>query len=168
MRRTLVSAAIGIVCALIAFFAIDMGRNIITANKCAQLQAQTPSEWLLLERLVVVPATIPEEPRLGFTVTPLHTLLLRLTVSPRNTETGAVLCSGGGPTILAPGGVPIRVNQPISRLAGLDNCEWPPGVYRMRLSFSMTEPESQVTKVLLTETEDVEVVQFNSVAEPTN
>lgn len=165
MRRTLISAALGIVCALIAFFTIDLVRNIITANQFAALQAETPSEWLLLEKMVTMPAVVPAEPRLGFTLTPLHDLLIRLTVSPRNNETGDVLCSGGGPTVLVPNGVPIKVLQPISRLAGLDNCDWAPGLYRIRLTFSMTEPESQVTKVLLVETEDVEVLEFEELKE---
>lgn len=163
MRRTIISAAIGIVCALLAFFLVDTGRNIITANKFAELQSQTPSEWLLLERLVVVPAITPGEPKIGFTATPLHNLLMRLTISPRNNATGAVLCSGGGPTVLAPSGIPITINRAVSRIAGLDNCDWPPGLYRIRLTFSMTEPESQVTKVLLVETEDVEVLDVDEV-----
>lgn len=165
MRRTLISAVLGIVCALLAFFVIDMARNIITANKFAALQAEVPSEWLLLEKMVTVPAVTPAEPRIGFTLTPLHNLLLRLTVSPRNNETGDVLCSGGSPTVLVPSGTPIKVLQPISQLAGLDGCDWPPGLYRIRLSFSMTEPESQVTKVLLVETEDVEVLEFEELKE---
>lgn len=163
MRRTLISAAIGIAAALVVVVGIDATRNLTKAIQFAELQNQQPSDWLLLEKLSVLPAEVSEEPRIKFTATPLQNLLVRLNVSPRNSETGAVVCSGGGHTRLYPLGIPVNVNAPISRLAGLDACVWEPGRYRIRLTFSMTEQETQVSKVLLVETEDVEVLAFDAV-----
>ena len=162
MRRTIISAVVGVTLGIVAFTGIDTVRNLIAASQFGAIQSEVPSQWLLLEELDVLPSVAPDGPNLSFTATPFHDLLVRLTVSPRNVETGAVLCSGGGPTTLYHSGVAINVKSSIAGLAGLDNCTWPAGLYRMRLTFSMTEPDSQISKVMLVETEDVEVYDFVS------
>ena len=161
MRRTIISAVIGAGIAGATVFFVDTYRDIRTATQFAEAQKAAPSDWLLIEGFQAYGARSPEEPRLQFVGTPSQNLLIRVAVSSRNSESGDVLCSGGGQTVLYEGGVPVTVNAPVSRLAGLDACEWPVGRYNVRLTFLMTEPDSRVAKTLLIETTDVEVIASN-------
>lgn len=149
---------IGIVAAIVVFFAIDTYRDIQTASRFAQLQQESPSDWLELDGFGAQSTRYPGEPSLAFVGTPSHDLLIRVAVSSRNADTGNVLCSGGGRAALFQAGVAVAVDAPVSRLAGLDACDWPVGRYKVRLTFLMTEPQSQVNKTLLVETDDVEVI----------
>lgn len=158
MRRTIISAVIGFGIAGAAIFSIDTYRDIQKATQFAEVQQAAPSDWLKLERFAASGAIYPNEPTIRFIGTPVQDLLIRLAISSRDADTGNVLCSGGGQTVLYEGGVPVTVNAPISRLAGLDACNWPVGRYNVRLSFLMVDPASQVTKTLLMETNDLEVV----------
>lgn len=158
MRRTIISAIIGAGLAAGLMTAIDGYQNIRAAARFAEMQQAAPSEWLELSAVSVKSSVLPDEPGLKFVGTPSMNLLIRLAVSPRDADTGNVVCSGGGPTVLYERGIPIPVDARISRLAGLDACDFPPGRYRVRLSFLMTEPGTQITKTLLVETEDLEVV----------
>lgn len=138
--------------------AIDAYENVRKAARFAEMQEQAPSEWLELSRIQVRGATVPEEPTLRFTGTPAMDMLIRVAISPREATTGNVICSGGGRTILYEGGIPVTVDARISSIAGLDACDFPVGRYRVRMSFLMTEPKSQISKTLLVETEDLEVI----------
>lgn len=158
MRRTIISAVIGFGIAGAAIFTIDTWRDIQRASRFATLQEAAPSEWLRLEDFEATGAVSPNEPIVRFIGTPAQNLLIRLAISSRNSDTGNVLCSGGSQTVLYEAGVPVTVNAPVSRLAGLDACEWPVGRYTVRVTFLMTEPQSQIAKTLLVETNDIEVI----------
>lgn len=158
MRRTIISALVGGVLAAGVMTGMDVYENIRKAARFAEMQEQAPSDWLELSRIDVKGATVPEEPTLRFVGTPAMDMLIRVAVSPREANTGDVVCSGGGRTILYEGGVPVTVDSRLSTLAGLDSCAFPVGRYRVRLSFLMTEPQSQITKTLLVETDDLEVI----------
>jgi len=159
MRRTLLGIAIGATLAFGIAAAIEGWQNIRTAARFAEMQQAAPSDWLELSTVQVRNAILPAEPGLRFTGTPAMDLLIRLAVSPRDADTGNVVCSGGGRTILYEAGIPVTVDAHLSSLAGLDSCEFPAGRYRVRLSFLMTEPGTQITKTLLVETADLEVIE---------
>lgn len=162
MRRTIISAVIGAGLAFSLMTAIDGWQNIRTAAQFAEMQQASPSDWLELSSVQVKGTTLPDEPGLRLVGTPAMDLLIRLAVSPRDADTGNVICSGGGQTVLYEGGVPFTVNARLSALAGLDACQFPVGRYRVRLSFLMTEPGTQISKTLLVETEDLGVVAASS------
>ncbi len=158
MRRTIISAVIGAGLAFAAMTAIDGYQNIRAAAAFGEMQQQAPSDWLQLEGIEARGSVYPDEPRLRFVGTPSRDLLIRMAISPRNAETGNVLCSGGGATVLYDAGIPVTFDSSVSRLAGLDSCDWPVGRYRVRMTFLMTEPKSQIAKSLLVETDDLEVI----------
>lgn len=158
MRKIIISAICGGALAGVTIFAVDVVRDLHAASRFTEMQQKSPSEWLLMEGFAVREAIYPDEPRVEFVGTPAHDMLVRVAVSSRNADNGNVLCSGGGPTVLYPAGVPVSVSANVSKLAGLEGCDWPVGRYRLRLTFTMIEPNSQITKTLLLETEDVEVI----------
>lgn len=158
MRRTIISVVIGAGLAFGVMTALDAFQNIRVAAQFAALQQASPSDWLELSSIQVKNAVLPNDPSVRFTGTPAMDMLIRLAVSPREADTGNVVCSGGGQTILYEGGIPVSVDARISSLAGLDTCDFPVGRYRVRLSFLMTESGSQISKTLLVETEDLEVI----------
>ena len=158
MRRMIISAVVGGGLALGVMTGVDWIQNLRTAAAFAEMQQASPGDWLELSSIQVRDAVLPDEPKLRVVSTPSMDLLIRVAVSPRETTTGNVVCSGGGPTVLYEGGIPVTVDTQLSRLAGLDSCQFPPGRYRVRLSFLMTEPGTQISKTLLVETEDLEVI----------
>ncbi|UXN74527.1 hypothetical protein N8D56_05135 [Devosia sp. A8/3-2] len=158
MRRTIISAVIGAGLAFGVMTAIDGYQNIRTAARFAEMQQASPSDWLELSSIQVRNSVVPAEPSLRFVGTSSMDLLIRLAVSPREADTGNVICSGGGRTTLFEEGIPVTFDARISSLAGLDSCDFPVGRYRVRLSFLMTEPGTQISKTLLVETEDLEVI----------
>ncbi|WP_172123241.1 hypothetical protein [Devosia sp. 919] len=162
MRRTIISAVCGVALAGAVIFTADFIRDLQAASRFASIQQQAPSEWLMIEGFAAREAVYPAEPRIHFVGTPTHDMLVRVAVSSRNADDGNVLCSGGGATVLYPAGIPVSVSTEVSTLAGLDDCDWPIGRYRLRLTFTMTEQTSQITKTLLLETEDVEVISAAS------
>ena len=48
--------------------------------------------------------------------------------------------------------------ETVSQLTGLDSCDWSIARYRVRMTFLMTEPQTQIAKLLLIEPEDLEVI----------
>lgn len=158
MRRTIISAIIGAGLAMLVTSAIDTYLNIRTAARFAELQQAAPSDWLDLSPIEVRGAISPDEPSLRFVGTPAMDLLIRLAISPQDADTGAVVCSGGGRATLYEGGISVPVDSRLSSLAGLESCQFPPGRYKVRLSFFMVEPDTQVSKTLMVETQDVEVI----------
>lgn len=157
MRKMLVSAAVGVAFAVIVSSLISIWLDIIQASRFTTIQQEEPETWLLIEDLRATDTVEPNQPTIRLVGTPSRDLLIRTSVSARNVETGEVRCSGSGATVLYVGGVAVAVASPLSRLAGLESCEFPEGRYRVRITFRMTEPDSQVTKTLLVETEDINV-----------
>ncbi|WEK04582.1 MAG: hypothetical protein P0Y65_20800 [Candidatus Devosia phytovorans] len=158
MRRTIISAVIGAGLAFGTITGLDAYANLQAAAAFGELQKDAPSDWLQLDDLQARGAVFPEQPTIRFVATPSRDLLIRMAISPRNADTGNVLCSGGGRTVLYERGVPITFDETVSQLTGLDSCDWPLGRYRVRMTFLMTEPKTQIAKSLLIETEDLEVV----------
>ena len=53
---------------------------------------------------------------------------------------------------------PVTYSRPLSRIAGVDHCDWPVGVYRSRFTWTLTDPESRVTKAVFQESDQFAVV----------
>lgn len=153
MRRTLVSAAVGAAMAYGVFFAMDVFEGLQRASTLARLQAQTPSEWLAVTDLMVADGAAGHEPVVSWVFEPKRQLELRVAVTTRDIETGDPVCVGGTVTFIVDPAPPVTFSRPLSRIAGVERCDWPVGDYRSRFSWVMTDPETRVSKSFLQESQ---------------
>ncbi|MGV8856248.1 MAG: hypothetical protein ACOH2L_16580 [Devosia sp.] len=159
MRRTLVSAAMGCALAVAAFWAFDVYQGVRQATEIAELQAVAADEWLGLSDVSIADGSAGVEPIATWTVEPKRVLEMRIAVNTRDVATGDAVCIGGTVTFILEPSWPHTYSRPLSRIAGVDHCEWPPGVYRSRFTWTLTDPESRVTKALFQESDQFAVVQ---------
>lgn len=148
MRRTLISAAIGVLLACGVFWSFDLFENLKRASEIAALQAQDAQEWLELSPVTIADGQSARaiEPLATWTVKPNRLLELRIAVNTRNIATGDPVCIGGTVTFIIEPSDEIKFTRPLSRIAGVDQCDWPPGAYRSRFTWTMTDPASRVQR----------------------
>jgi hypothetical protein len=163
MRRTLISAAIGVLLSCVLFWSIDLFDNLRRAADVAALQAQASDEWLGLTEVTIADgsnrAGMVTEPVATWTVEPKRLLELRIAVSTRDIASGEPVCVGGTVTFILEPAVPMTFSRPLSRIAGVDHCDWPVGVYRSRFTWTMTDPASRVSKTLFQESDQFAVTK---------
>lgn len=159
MRRTLISAAIGVVLACAVFWSADLFDSLRRASDIAALQAQAADEWLGLTEVSIADGSNGIEPVATWTIEPKRMLELRVAVSTRDIATGEPVCVGGTVTFIIEPAEPMTFSRPLSRIAGVDRCEWPVGVYRSRFTWTMTDPESRVSKTLFQESDQFAVTK---------
>lgn len=155
VKRTLISAAVGVGMACIVFFSVDAVDQLRRTAYVAELQAQHPSSWLAITDLAVSDGQnrngVITEPRLTQTLWPQRLIEARVAVSNRNVQSGEPACVGGTVTFILEPGEPMVSTRPLSRIAGVDHCDWPVGEYRGRFAWTLTDPETRVTKTILQE-----------------
>lgn len=155
MRRTLISAAVGVLLACGAFWLWSAVDTINRAAALADLQGQTADQWLSVSPMVIADGSNAPghvvEPLVTWTIEAKRTLELRLAVSNRDMDGGDPVCIGGTVTFILQPSVPATFTRPLSRIAGVDRCDWPVGQYRSRVTWTMTDPESRVSKTLFQE-----------------
>lgn len=161
MRKSLVSAAVGVVLALLVVGLFDFIGNVRAAADIAALQAQAADEWLGLTEVTIADGSNVHgrttEPVATWTIEPKRTLELRVAVSTRDIATGEPVCVGGTVTFIIEPSPPTTFSRPLSRIAGVDRCDWPVGVYRSRFTWTMTDPASRVSKTLFQESDQFAV-----------
>lgn len=160
MRKSLISAAVGVMLALVAVGLFDFVGNVRVASQIAALQAQEPDEWLELSQVVVSDGISSKglEPAVTWTIEPKRLLELRVAVTTRDVATGAPACIGGTVTFIIEPSEPTDFSRPLSRIAGVDHCDWPPGEYRSRFTWTMTDPATRVVKTIFQESETFRVL----------
>lgn len=158
MRRMLVSAAMGCGLAVFAFWAFDVYQGVKRAAEIAELQAMAADQWLGLSDVSIADGTAGHEPVATWTVEPKRVLEMRVAVNTRDVATGEAVCIGGTVTFILEQSDPKVYSKPLSRIAGVDHCEWPPGVYRSRFTWTLTDPVSRVTKALFQESDQFAVL----------
>jgi hypothetical protein len=155
MKRTLISAAVGVGLACVVFFSVDAVEQLRRAAYITELQAQSPASWIEVTDLTISDGRNRggevTEPKLTQTIWPHRLLQARVAVSNRNVDTGEPACVGGTVTFILEPGEPMTSTRPLSRIAGVDQCDWPVGVYRARFAWTLTEPETGVVKTLMME-----------------
>ncbi len=161
MRRTLVSMAIGISLACSVFWVLDAVETIKRAAEIAELQAQAPADWLELSPMIIEDgkaAPDAREPIAVWTAEAKRTIEVRAAVTTRNLATGDPICIGGTNTVITEPTPPRIYNRVLSRLAGVESCEWPAGEYRSRITWTITDPATRVSKTVIQETEPFNVL----------
>lgn len=158
MRRTLVSAAVGCALAAAAFWGFDVYQGVRQAADIAALQAMAADEWLGLSDVVIADGGHSVEPMATWTVEPKRVLEMRIAVNTRDLATGEPVCVGGTVTFILEPSDPVTYSRPLSRIAGVDHCEWPVGVYRSRFTWTLTDPETRVTKAVFQESDQFAVL----------
>jgi len=163
MRKLFLSAAIGVVLACAVFWLIDAFDNLKRAADIADLQAQASGEWLGLTEVSIADGSNIDgqvtEPVATWEIEPKRLLELRVAVSTRDIATGEPVCVGGTVTFIIEPSPPVTFSRPLSRIAGVDRCEWPVGVYRSRFTWTMTDPASRVVKTLFQESDQFAVTR---------
>jgi len=161
MRKMLLSAAIGVLLACGVYWLIDVFESVRRASDIAALQAQAADEWLGLTEVGLADgsnvAGLIVEPVATWTIEPKRVLELRVAVSTRDIATGEPVCAGGTVTFIIEPSPPTTFSRPLSRIAGVDRCDWPVGVYRSRFTWTMTDPASRVSKTLFQESDQFAV-----------
>lgn len=156
MKKTLISAAVGVGMACAVFFSVDGIEALRRAAYIAELQAQKPADWLAVTDLTVADGSnrngVVTEPVVSQTIWPQRLMEARVAVSSRNVQTGEPVCVGGTVTFILEPGEAIASKRPLSRFAGVDHCDWPIGEYRSRFSWTLTDPETRVAKTMMHET----------------
>jgi len=157
----ILSAAIGVLLACGVYWLIDVFDNVKRASDIAALQAQVADEWLGLTDVSMSDGHSLNgqmiEPVATWTIEPKRVLELRVAVSTRDIATGEPVCVGGTVTFIIEPAEPKAFSRPLSRIAGVDRCEWPVGVYRSRFTWTMTDPASRVSKTLFQESDQFAV-----------
>lgn len=161
MRRTLVSMVIGVVLACTVFWVMD-GYNVLRrAADIAELQAQGASDWLEISPVQMTDGRVspnPVEPVATWTAEAKRLIEVRAAISTRDLRTGEPTCLGGTATVIAEISGPRTYSRALSRLAGVDRCDWPPGEYRSRITWTMTDPITRVVKTTFQETPPFKVL----------
>ena len=139
MRRTLVSAAVGSALAVASFWAFDVYQGVRQAADIAELQAVAADEWLGLSDVAIADGSPGVEPVATWTVKPKRVLEMRIAVNTRDVATGEPVCVGGTVTFILEPSEPVTYSRPLSRIAGVDHCDWPVGVYRSRFTWTLTK-----------------------------
>ncbi len=154
VRRTLISAAVGALLAYTVFFAMDVFEGLQKASALADLQAQAPESWLSVTDLAIADGKVGgPEPVVSWIFEPKRPLELRVAVTTRDMATGEPVCVGGTVTFLVQPAPPDSFSRPLSRIAGVERCDWPAGDYRSRFSGVMTDPATRVSKSFLQESQ---------------
>lgn len=155
MRRTLISAVLGFAFAGLVYYGVTFAQGLQTAAYVAQLQGQDVSAWLDVEDLQVHDgsnqAGVITEPTVDLNVLAKRQLEARIAISNRNVKTGEPVCVGGTLTVLLDAQRQINSTRPLSRLAGVDHCDWPVGTYRARIGWTLTDPSTRVVKTFVVE-----------------
>lgn len=155
MKKTLISAAVGVGLACAVFFSVEAIERFRQAAYIADLQAQVPSDWFEVTDLTVIDGRnrdgITLEPTVRQTIWPRRLVEARVAVSSRNVQSGEPVCVGGTVTFILEPGDPITTTRPLSRLAGVDHCDWPIGEYRSRFAWTITDPATRVVKTIMQE-----------------
>lgn len=153
---------IGFALALVVFWAGDLINSIRNAADIAALQAQAAEDWLGVSDVEIADginrAGVTTEPVAKWTIEPKRPLELRIAVNTRDIETGEPNCLGGTVTVIVDPSEPTIVSRPLSRIAGVEKCDWPVGDYRSRFTWTMTDPASRVSKTIFQESEPFAVL----------
>jgi hypothetical protein len=157
MRKIITSAVVGAALAYGVFFAMDVLEGVQTARRLASLQAEAPSAWLSVTDLKVADGVGGQEPSVSWIFEPKRQLELRIAVTTRDVETGEPVCVGGTITFIVEPAPPARFARTLSRIAGVERCEWPVGTYRARFSWSMTDPATRIAKSFVQESAEFRV-----------
>ena len=156
MRRTIISAAVGVGLACGVFWSAEFVENVQRAAHVAELQSQDASEWLLISPMRRVDGVnrggVVTEPMAVWSAAPQRMLEVRVAITTRDMSTGEPVCVGGTNTVIAEPTKLMEYRRELSRLAGVNSCDWPVGQYRSRLTWTMTEPETRVAKTIFQET----------------
>lgn len=159
MRRTIISAAVGCALAGAAFWGFDVYQGVRQAADIASLQAMASEEWLGLSDVAISDGSPGVEPIATWTVEAKRVIEMRIAVNTRDVATGEPVCVGGTITFILDPSEPTTYSRPLSRIAGVDHCEWPAGVYRSRFTWTLTDPDSRVTKAVFQESAQFAVMK---------
>ena len=159
MRKLILSAALGVLLACTVFWSFDFVEGLRQASDLAKLQSQEPDEWLTLSPVQISngESAASIEPIVTWTIEPKRLLELRVAVNTRDVANGTPVCIGGTVTFIIEPADATTFTRPLSRIAGVDRCDWPPGEYRSRFTWTMTDPASRVVKTIFQESEPFSV-----------
>lgn len=144
MRRTIAGIAIGASLALGLSWAYDVYQGLETAKRSAQLQTANPEDWVDMQSFVVDGVPPGKVPMAHITFQILKPVAVRTTISPRNLTTGQSVCEGRV-SALYDEPRPVRsFSTPVSALAGLQSCDFPPGEYTMSVTIIPTDLATNV------------------------
>lgn len=155
-NRNLRSLITAIVICAVAYGAWSSTAAIRTAIGVAEIQALPTQAWLDVKSFNVV--VTDDQPIALVTYQVNRPVRIRTTITPRNTQTGEIVCSGRtGQSTFNPA-QPVKMTVPLSMIAGLPDCVFPPGEYHASLTWMLIDDATNVeAKQLVWETNNFTV-----------
>lgn len=144
MRKTIIGIVVGGLIVSGGNTAFNWWSDIETAKRTAELQSADPSDWLDMQKFVVDGVPPGEVPMAHITFQVLKPIAVRTTISPRNMETGESVCQGRVSALYDEPRPPRSFSTPVSSLAGLQSCDFPPGQYTVSVTIIPTDLATNV------------------------
>lgn len=132
--------------------------NIQEKVNLVAIAAEPTEHWIRVDEVTIADAQPGTDPLAHLSFQVLKTAEFRIRSEPRNVDTGEVLCVGRSVTVIFE---PIVFNNTakLSSLAGLKDCEFPPGNYALSLTWDVTDAETHIRLKPLTQEKSFRVLE---------
>jgi hypothetical protein len=144
MRKTIIGIVVGGTIVMGGNTAYNWWSDLEVAKRTAELQSANPADWIDMQRFVVDGVPPGEVPMAHITFQILKPVAVRTTISPRNLETGESVCEGRVSALYDEPRPARSFSVPVSSLAGLQSCDFPPGEYTVSVTITPTDLATNV------------------------
>lgn len=150
MRRVIIGAAIGAVVTWVSFTFWD-------GYQVTRVLSLPIENWIDISAAEAVGVPPEDEPAIHIAFTLMRPITMRVSISNKDQQTGNEHCSGGTGTLTFDVGVLIEDNYNIRSIAGIEQCDWPPGIYTSRLTWILTDIMTGVQRTHILDLNSFEV-----------